>query len=132
MGGKVDRRTVDLLGYPDLVVIYLGMRANTGAGIKTLGGFGPQIGGRAARRIAAARELPDVALTAPCRHAPVLARLRQHRALGAFRAAPLVVEAVPLLRAHRARERRDVLRGGRARQPGAATAPDPIGEQDLE
>jgi hypothetical protein len=28
MGGKVDRRTVDLSGYPDLVVIYLGMRVS--------------------------------------------------------------------------------------------------------
>ena len=39
----VDRRTVDLSGYPDLVVIYLGMRVNTLTGIKTLLGFGPQI-----------------------------------------------------------------------------------------
>lgn len=40
---KVDRRTVDLSGYPDLVVIYLGMRVNAWAGIKTLAGFGPRI-----------------------------------------------------------------------------------------
>jgi hypothetical protein len=40
---KVDRRTVDLSGYPDLVVIYLGMRVNTWAGVKTLAGFGPRI-----------------------------------------------------------------------------------------
>ena len=40
---KVDRRTVDLSGYPDLVVIYLGMRVNALAGIKTLMGFGPRI-----------------------------------------------------------------------------------------
>jgi hypothetical protein len=37
------RRTVDLSGYPDLVVIYLGMRVNALAGIKTLFGFGPRI-----------------------------------------------------------------------------------------
>jgi hypothetical protein len=43
MPGKVNRRTVDLSGYPDLVVIYLGMRVNRLAGIKTLFGFGPQI-----------------------------------------------------------------------------------------
>ena len=43
MKNKVDRRTVDLSAYPDLVVIYLGMRVNTLAGIKTLFGFGPQI-----------------------------------------------------------------------------------------
>ena len=40
---KVNRQTVDLSGYPDLVVIYLGMRVNTVAGIKTLFGFGPKI-----------------------------------------------------------------------------------------
>jgi hypothetical protein len=43
MGSKVDRRTVDLSGYPDLVVIYLGMRVNTWSGIKTIAGFGPRI-----------------------------------------------------------------------------------------
>ncbi|MFZ3201825.1 MAG: DUF4188 domain-containing protein [Candidatus Acidiferrales bacterium] len=37
------RRTVDLSQYPDLVVIYLGMRVNTLTGIKTLFGFGPRI-----------------------------------------------------------------------------------------
>lgn len=40
---KLDRRTVDLSDYPDLVVVYLGMRVNTFAGIKTLMGFGPKI-----------------------------------------------------------------------------------------
>jgi hypothetical protein len=40
----VDRRTVDLSGFPDLVVIYLGMRVNTLTGLKTAVGFGPQIG----------------------------------------------------------------------------------------
>src|SRR5258708_35017905 len=39
----VDRQTVDLSGYPDLVVIYLGMRVNTFFGIKTVLGFGPKI-----------------------------------------------------------------------------------------
>lgn len=43
MKGKVDRRTVDLSGYPDLVVIYLGMRVNALTGLKTLSGFGPKI-----------------------------------------------------------------------------------------
>lgn len=37
------RRTVDLSQYPDLVVIYLGMRVNVLGGIKTLFGFGPKI-----------------------------------------------------------------------------------------
>jgi hypothetical protein len=43
MSTSVDRRTVDLSGYPDLVVIYLGMRVNRITGIKTLLGFGPKI-----------------------------------------------------------------------------------------
>ena len=45
---NVDRRTVDLSAYPDLVVIYLGMRVNTLAGLKTLLGFGPKIAKSAA------------------------------------------------------------------------------------
>ena len=48
MSTRVDRRTVDLSGYPDLVVIYLGMRVNRLTGIKTLFGFGPQISKSAA------------------------------------------------------------------------------------
>jgi len=39
----VQRRTVDLSAYPDLVVIYLGMRVNRLTGLKTLFGFGPRI-----------------------------------------------------------------------------------------
>ncbi len=39
----VQRRTVDLSAYPDLVVVYLGMRVNTLSGIKTAIGFGPKI-----------------------------------------------------------------------------------------
>ena len=45
---KVERRTVDLSGYPDLVVIYLGMRVNALAGLKTIFGFGPKIAGSVA------------------------------------------------------------------------------------
>ncbi|HET6753354.1 MAG TPA: hypothetical protein VFH23_05315 [Jiangellaceae bacterium] len=40
---KVERKAPDLSGYPDLVVIYLGMRVRTWYGIKTLLGFGPKI-----------------------------------------------------------------------------------------
>src|SRR5690349_3064373 len=47
---RVNRRTVDLSGYPDLVVIYLGMRVNALTGLKTLAGFGPQIAKSAAAR----------------------------------------------------------------------------------
>jgi hypothetical protein len=43
MPTKVNRQTVDLSSYPDLVVIYLGMRVNRMTGLKTLLGFGPKI-----------------------------------------------------------------------------------------
>ncbi len=46
---RVDRRTVDLSGYPDLVVIYLGMRVRRPRGLLTLFRLGPQI----ARAVAA-------------------------------------------------------------------------------
>src|SRR2546426_443145 len=39
----VNRQTVDLSKYPDLVVIYLGMRMNMLRGLKTMIGFGPRI-----------------------------------------------------------------------------------------
>jgi hypothetical protein len=39
----VKRETVDLSKYPDLVVIYLGMRVRTLRGVMTLLGFGPKI-----------------------------------------------------------------------------------------
>ena len=40
---RVDRRTVDLTAYPDLVVIYLGMRVRRPRGLTRLLGLGPQI-----------------------------------------------------------------------------------------
>ncbi|MEO8128470.1 MAG: hypothetical protein ABJF23_14885, partial [Bryobacteraceae bacterium] len=40
---KASRQTVDLSGYPDMVVVYLGMRVNTLTGLKTMFGFGPKI-----------------------------------------------------------------------------------------
>ncbi|HEX6495670.1 MAG TPA: phenylacetaldoxime dehydratase family protein [Acidobacteriaceae bacterium] len=43
MPTRVNRQTVDLSQYPNLVVIYLGMRVNRLAGLKTLAGFGPRI-----------------------------------------------------------------------------------------
>jgi hypothetical protein len=43
MSMKVNRQTVDLSQYPNLVVIYLGMRVNRLTGLKTLLGFGPEI-----------------------------------------------------------------------------------------
>lgn len=41
--GRPKRQAVDLSQYPDLVVIYLGMRANSLRGLKTLVSFGPKI-----------------------------------------------------------------------------------------
>src|SRR5215471_11266525 len=38
-----NRTTVDLSSYPDLVVIYLGMRVNSPRGVATLMSFGPNI-----------------------------------------------------------------------------------------
>ncbi|HMN57964.1 MAG TPA: DUF4188 domain-containing protein, partial [Ottowia sp.] len=45
MKPTANRRTVDLSAWPDLVVVYLGMRVNALAGLKTLLGFGPKIAG---------------------------------------------------------------------------------------
>jgi Domain of unknown function (DUF4188) len=43
MPAKVNRATVDLAGFPNLVVIYLGMRAQSATGLLTLLKFGPKI-----------------------------------------------------------------------------------------
>ena len=43
MSPSPTRQTVDLSSYPDLVVIYLGLRVNRLTGLKTLMGFGPSI-----------------------------------------------------------------------------------------
>jgi len=43
MPTKVEPKTVDLSAYPDLIVIFLGMRVNRLTGLKTLFGFGPRI-----------------------------------------------------------------------------------------
>lgn len=50
MTTRVNRQTVDLSGYTDLVVVYLGMRVNRLTGIKTLLGFGPKISAAADSR----------------------------------------------------------------------------------
>ena len=52
MDMAVKRVTVDLRHYPDLVMILLGMRVNSVAGLRTLLGFGPRISN-------AAKEMPD-------------------------------------------------------------------------
>lgn len=43
MAKRVQRQTVDLSAYPDLVVIYLGMRVNSPGGLRRLLKLGPQI-----------------------------------------------------------------------------------------
>ena len=43
MPPRVERRTVDLSAYPDLVVIYLGMRVTRPSGLMTVLKLGPQI-----------------------------------------------------------------------------------------
>ena len=43
MKTKVNRETVDLTGYPDLVVIYLGMRVKSLRGLKSVISIGPKI-----------------------------------------------------------------------------------------
>ena len=43
MTRALNRTTADLSTYPDLVVIYLGMRVNSPAGLRTLASFGPKI-----------------------------------------------------------------------------------------
>jgi Domain of unknown function (DUF4188) len=40
---RVERQTVDLSGYPEMVVIYLGMRVSRPRGMRRLLGLGPQI-----------------------------------------------------------------------------------------
>ena len=47
---QVERRTVDLSAFPDLVVIYLGLRMNALAGLKTIFGFGPKIASSVAEK----------------------------------------------------------------------------------
>jgi len=40
---QAERQTVDLTAYPDLVVVYLGMRVRRPRGVLRLFGLGPQI-----------------------------------------------------------------------------------------
>ena len=80
MNSTVQRQTVDLSSYPDLVVVYLGMRVNAWTGIKTLLGLGPQIQdavGKKARWPPAARGFHDVFVSPAPRHAAVLAGLQR-------------------------------------------------------
>jgi hypothetical protein len=167
MSGKVDRRTVDLSGYPDLVVIYLGMRVNTWAGIKTLIGFGPRIAKSVEARPQGLLLHENFLMSLFPLHAGMRqywrdfeslerwARSEPHRLwwqqfladsggtgfwheayfmrggmeavyddmagdTGFLRFAPVVPAKGAMFSAR-----------ARARQPGAATAPDPVSERDL-
>ncbi len=65
MSTRVNRQTVDLSPYPDLVVIYLGMRVNRLYGLRTLMGYGPrdpEVRDATARRSAAPRVAALVAV----------------------------------------------------------------------
>jgi len=62
---RVQRRTVDLSAYPDLVVIYLGIHVKTFTGIQTLFGLVPKI-------TRAAADKPDGLLA----HEPIFFSLR--------------------------------------------------------
>jgi len=76
MRTRVERRTVNLSAYPDLVVIYLGMKVNGIAGIKTLLGFGLEdffFCCGTARRAASARDNHLLVISNACWHAPILA-----------------------------------------------------------
>ena len=75
MPTRVERRTVNLSAYPDLVVIYLGMRVNRIAGIKTLLGFGPKISSSAAAQPDGLlrHETVIYSFSNACWHAPILA-----------------------------------------------------------
>ena len=98
MPTTVQRQTVDLSNYPDLVVIYLGMRVNRLTGLKTLFGFGPQIS-------ASVDASPDGLLLHENfvfslfpnarRYAAVLARCRYAAEVVALRPTPAVVANFP-------------------------------------
>lgn len=112
------RETVDLSGFPDLVVIYLGMRPRSLRGIRTLLQLGPQIAKAGAERpvgLCCTR----TSSSRWCRRtsdAPVLAGLRFAGAVDAHAAAQAVVAGVP------ARVGRHGLLAGSSPGPGDAPA----------
>jgi hypothetical protein len=76
MRTRVERRTVNLSAYRDLVVIYLGMRVNRIAGIETLLDFWAEdffFCCGATRRVATARDNHLLVSSNACWHAPILA-----------------------------------------------------------
>jgi hypothetical protein len=88
MALNTDRRTVDLSAFPDLVVIYLGMRVNELRGLRTLlRAQDLEVGRRSTRRAALAREHNLLLGASPWWHAPVLAGLRVPGEVGTVAAA---------------------------------------------
>ena len=96
LGPTVGRRTVDLAAYPDLVVIYLGMREDLGGPEDPVRFRAPHRRRREIEsgRPSAARGPGLLAHPSPRWNAPVLARLRVAGALGAVGAASEVVAGI--------------------------------------
>ena len=86
----VDRRTVDLSAYPDLLVVILGMRVNAWTGLKRLLGLGPQIAksARAKPTVCCFMRFSILAVSATRGNAPILARFRIAGTLDTFRTTP--------------------------------------------
>jgi hypothetical protein len=97
MPGKVKRITVDLSDYPDLVVVYLGMRVNFLRGLKNpvrVRATNTKRGERESRWSLAPREFHHLPFSFARRHARILARLSVVGSLDAFRAASALVEEI--------------------------------------
>ncbi len=95
---RSERRTPDLSQFPDLVVIYLGMKVRSPGGVKTLLSFGPKIQKSVAEKpdgLLLHENFPFFSGASPRRYAPVLAGFRLSRALVAFGNAQTVVAEVP-------------------------------------
>ena len=105
MPTPVNRQTVDLSQYPNLVVIYLGMRVNRTAGLKTLVRIWAEdfrLRRSPTPRLVAARELCHFAFPHARRHAAVLDGYGVAAVVVAIGTASRLVEELPSrLRRHR-------------------------------
>lgn len=95
MADRPPRETVDLSQYPDLVVIYLGMRVNVLTGFKTLLGFGPRISNALAARPEGLLLHENVFYSLRHFGMAILARLRLVRSLVTIGAPPEMVAGIP-------------------------------------
>jgi hypothetical protein len=75
MAQRPNRETVDLSAYPGLVVIYLGMRVHTIAGIKTILGLGPKTSNAVASKPDGLLLHENFVVAPTSRDAAILARL---------------------------------------------------------